>query len=71
MHNNNKQHTTMSNTLSKPIETVMVCFECGEESDTCGWAFNDDETIKTFCCRFCDVDGSNYNGWADNEDDEQ
>lgn len=49
----------------KLIMKAQICLECGIFEKSCGWACNEDETYETYCCRFCDVDGSNYNGWAE------
>lgn len=58
--------STIDNTIVFPasVADAKLCMECGNESDTCGWANNDKETYFTYCCADCDVDGENYNDWA-------
>jgi hypothetical protein len=51
----------------KDITDAKICEECGEYDESCGWASNEKETYFTYCCRFCDVDGSKYNDWAETE----
>ena len=59
----------ISKRTGKPVRAYkkksMECWECGETHHSCGWGYNEDESVKTFCCKYCDIDGSKYNGWAD------
>lgn len=51
----------------KDITDAKICQECGEYDDSCGWASNENETYFTYCCRYCDLDGSKYNDWGECE----
>jgi hypothetical protein len=45
----------------------LICECCGATDDSVGLATGDNG-VEMRVCRFCDVDGSDYNGWGDEED---
>jgi hypothetical protein len=55
-------------TDNKKKEQICEC--CGKYDNSVGLAtgFNG---IEMWVCRFCDIDGSNYNGWGGYYDDEE
>ena len=54
---------------AKRLWRYMKCYECCRTSMSCRFAKSYDGRIVTFCCKNCDVDGSAYNGRA--EDDKE
>lgn len=45
------------------------CDECGEQDNSVGLATGENG-VEKWVCRFCDMDGSNYNGWGDKDNRE-
>ena len=59
-------HWNPFNNLKKPEVVVKkpVCECCGASDKSVGLATGDNG-VEMWVCRFCDVDGSNYNGWGE------
>jgi hypothetical protein len=55
--------------IEQMIAEKPVCECCGASDDSVGIATGENGVEMTVC-RFCDVDGSNYNGWGDKEEEE-
>lgn len=50
-------------------EDEKCCDECGKQDNSVGLATGENG-VEEWVCRFCDVDGSNYNGWGDKDNRE-
>jgi hypothetical protein len=55
--------------VPEPVVKKPVCECCGASDDSVGLATGENGVEMTVC-RFCDTDGSNYNGWGDKEEED-
>ena len=64
---NNNDYETDSDSDS---DDDLVCEMCNTAHPSVGIATGENGQ-ECLVCKYCDVDGSNYNGWGDEEEEEE